>query len=57
MVYTVVGRRLYVAVSPDSWKAKHIAITGQVAVTVPVRRGGVLSLLVPIPLKNPRDLQ
>jgi len=56
-VYTVVGRRLYVAVSPDSWKAKHIAITGQVAVTVPVRRGVVLSLLVPIPLKNPRDLQ
>jgi hypothetical protein len=49
VVYTVVGRRLYVAVALDSWKAKHIAIGGRVAVTVPVRRGGVLSLLMPIP--------
>jgi hypothetical protein len=49
VVYTVVGRRLYVAVAPDSWKARHIAIGGRVAVTVPVRRGGVLSLLLPIP--------
>lgn len=49
VVYTLVGRRLFVAVAPDSWKARHIAISGQVAVTVPVRRGGVLSLLLPIP--------
>jgi hypothetical protein len=49
VVYTIVGRRLYVAVAPDSWKARHIAISGQVAVTVPVRRGGVLALLLPIP--------
>ena len=49
MVYSIVGQRLYVAVAPDSWKARHIAISRQVAVTVPVRRGGVLSLLVPIP--------
>jgi hypothetical protein len=49
VVYTVVGRRLYLATAPDSWKARHITTGAQVAVTVPVRRGGVLSLLLPIP--------
>ena len=49
VVYAVAGRRLYVAVAPDSWKARNISSTGQVAVTVPVRRGGVLSLVLPIP--------
>ena len=32
-----------------SWKARHVAASGRVAVTVPVRRGGLLSLLFPIP--------
>jgi hypothetical protein len=49
VVYRTVGRRLCVAVAPDSWKAKHVAASGRVAVTVPVRRGGILSLVVPIP--------
>jgi hypothetical protein len=49
VVYKTVGPRLYLAVAPDSWKAKHIAARGEVSVTVPVRRGGVLSLLLPIP--------
>jgi hypothetical protein len=49
VVYTTVGRRLYVATSPDSWKARHIPSSGRVSMTIPVRRGGVLSLLVPIP--------
>jgi hypothetical protein len=49
VVYTTLGRRLYVAVSPESWKARHIAANGRVSVTVPVRRGGILSLLLPIP--------
>jgi len=49
VVYGTVGRRLYVAVAPDSWKARHIASSGRVAVTVPVRRGGILSLVAPIP--------
>ena len=49
MVYKVIGRRLVVAVAPGSWKAQHIAADGRVAVTVPVRRGGILSLVVPIP--------
>ena len=49
VVYKTIGRRLYVAVAPDSWKAKHVAASGRVAVTVPVRRGGILSLLAPIP--------
>jgi hypothetical protein len=49
VVYKTVGRRLYVAVAPDGWKARHIAANRRVAVTVPVRRGGLLSLLAPIP--------
>jgi Pyridoxamine 5'-phosphate oxidase len=49
VVYAPAGRRLYVAIAPDSWKARHIAASGRVAVTVPVRRGGLLSLLFPIP--------
>jgi hypothetical protein len=48
-VYKTIGRRLYVAVAPDSWKARHLAASGRVAVTVPVRRGGLLSLVLPIP--------
>jgi hypothetical protein len=44
-----VGRRLYVVVAPDSWKARHIEANPNVALTVPVRRGGVLSLVAPIP--------
>jgi hypothetical protein len=49
VLYSTVGRRLYVVVAAGSWKARHIAASGQVAVTVPVRRGGVLALLLPIP--------
>jgi hypothetical protein len=49
VVYKAIGRRLYVAVAPDSWKAKHVARTGWIAVTVPVRRGGILSLVAHIP--------
>jgi Pyridoxamine 5'-phosphate oxidase len=49
VVYKVTGRRLVVAVAPDSWKARQIAASGRVAVTVPVRRGGLLSLVAPIP--------
>jgi hypothetical protein len=49
VVYKTVGRRLYVAVAPDSWKAKHVAESGRVGVTVLVRRGGILSLFIPIP--------
>ncbi|MGH8927243.1 MAG: hypothetical protein ACRDWH_02740 [Acidimicrobiia bacterium] len=37
------------AVAPEGWKARHIAASGQVSVTVPVRRGGPLGLVVPIP--------
>ena len=49
VVYKSIGRRLYVAVAPDSWKARHVAASRRVAVTVPVRRGGLLSLVAPIP--------
>lgn len=49
VVYAIAERRLYVVTATDSWKARHIAASGQVAVTVPVRRGGLMSLLLPIP--------
>jgi hypothetical protein len=49
VVYAVVDRHLYVAVAPDSWKARRIADDGLVSMTVTVRRGGLLSLLFPIP--------
>ena len=49
VVYAVSGRRMYVATAADSWKARHIAASGRVAVTVPVHRGGILALLLPIP--------
>jgi hypothetical protein len=49
VVYKSLGRRLYFVVAPDSWKARHIAASGRVSVVVPVRRGGILSLVAPIP--------
>jgi hypothetical protein len=49
VVYVVIDRRLYVAVAPDSWKARQIATGQLVSVTALVRRGGVLSLIFPIP--------
>jgi Pyridoxamine 5'-phosphate oxidase len=49
VVYKTIGRRLVVAVAPGSWKARHVAADGRVAVTVLVRRGGILSLVAPIP--------
>jgi len=49
VVFKSAGRRLYIAVAPDSWKAKHIEASGRVSVVVPVRRGGILTLILPIP--------
>ncbi|HYQ63963.1 pyridoxamine 5'-phosphate oxidase family protein [Actinophytocola sp.] len=49
VLYSVAGRRLYVVVGTDSWKARHLRANGRVAVTVPVRRGGLLASLAPIP--------
>ena len=49
VVYAVSGDSMYVAVAPDSWKARHIGADGMVSVTVPIRRGGPLSLIFPIP--------
>lgn len=49
VVYGAADRRLYVAVAADGWKARQIVTGDQVAVTVPIRRGGILALLVPIP--------
>ena len=49
VVYQAADRRLYVAVEPDGWKARHIAASGRVSVTVPVHRGGLLAPVAPIP--------
>ncbi len=49
VVYGVADRRLFVAVAADGWKARQIADGDTVAVTVPVRRGGLLALCLPIP--------
>jgi hypothetical protein len=49
VVYRTLGRRLYVAVAPGSWKARHVAVDTRVSLTVPVHRGGVLALVMPIP--------
>jgi hypothetical protein len=49
VVYGTADRRLYVAVATEGLKARQIVTGDQVAVTVPVRRGGILALLVPIP--------
>jgi pyridoxamine 5'-phosphate oxidase-like protein len=49
VVYKTVGRHLYFAVAPESWKARHIAVSKHVSVTIPVHRGGILALVAPIP--------
>lgn len=49
VVYATVGRRLYVVTAPNSWKARDIAEGSEVAVTVPIRRGGMFALVAPIP--------
>ena len=49
VVYALVGRHMYIAVAPDSWKARHVQTGDRLSVTVPVRRGGLLSLFFPIP--------
>jgi hypothetical protein len=49
VMYRAVERRLYLGVDATGWKAKHAAASGRMSVTVLVRRGGLLSLLAPIP--------
>lgn len=49
VVYGTDGHRVLVVVAADSWKARTIRDDQIVSFTVPVRRGGLLSLLFPIP--------
>jgi hypothetical protein len=49
VMYAVAGDHMYVIVAENSWKARHIREEGMVAMTVPVRRGGLLALFTPIP--------
>jgi hypothetical protein len=44
-----VNHRLYVVTAPESWKSRQIATGDEVAVTVSVHRGGVMTLVAPIP--------
>jgi hypothetical protein len=49
IVYGTDGGRLLVVVAASSWKARTMTDGQLVALTIPVRRGGILSLLFPIP--------
>jgi len=49
VVCAAAGHHLYAVTAADSWKARQISDGDEVAVTVPIRRGGVLSLGAPIP--------
>ncbi len=49
VVCAAVAHRLYVVTAADSWKARQISNGDELAVTVPIRRGGLLSLVAPIP--------
>lgn len=49
VVYAASTDRLFVSVAPGSWKARQIVTGSMVSLTVPVRRGGILSSLLPIP--------
>jgi hypothetical protein len=49
VVCAAAGRRVYVVTAADSWKARQISDGDEVAVTVPIRRGGLLALIAPIP--------
>lgn len=49
VVCAAVDRRLYVVTAPDSWKARQISTGDEVAITVPIHRGGPLTMVFPIP--------
>lgn len=49
VVFATVDRRLVMVTAADSWKARQIEDGDLVAVTVPIRRGGLLALVAPIP--------
>lgn len=49
IVFGTDGRRILVVVAADSWKARTIKDGQVVAFTVPIRRGGLLAMLFPIP--------
>lgn len=49
VLYAAQGHHLYVVTAAGSWKARQIQDGSEVALTVPVRRGGLLSLVAPVP--------
>lgn len=49
VLYGVADDAVYVVTGATSWKSRHITDGGEVAITVPVRRGGLLALMAPIP--------
>ena len=49
VVFAAEGHRLWVVTAKDSWKARQISDGDEVAVTVPIRRGGLLTMVAPIP--------
>lgn len=49
VIYAATNRRIFISTAPDSFKATQISNGDEVAITVTVRRGGLLSLVAPIP--------
>lgn len=49
VIYASVGHRIYVVVAANSWKARQLVTGQRVSLTVPIRRGGLLTLMAPIP--------
>jgi hypothetical protein len=49
VVFATDARRIYVAVDPAGWKARQVRDGSVVSMVVTVRRGGLLSLVFPIP--------
>lgn len=49
VVPTVHEKALWFAASSHDWKLHHIRHQPEVSVTVPVRRGGILAIVAPIP--------
>ena len=47
IVYTLHKQKLYIGTEPDAWKARHIAATGAVTLTVTVPRGRWLPIAIP----------
>jgi hypothetical protein len=49
VLYRTEGHRLWFATDPRGWKTQFLTASPRISVTVTIRRGGLLSLVAPIP--------